>query len=226
MLNLEIEKIALKSKTQNTLLSNISIEIKMGEVVGILGENGSGKSTLLKFAAKLLDEDQFTISGKSFFFNTNLYESNNKDLLKIRKNQLKIVFQDAGSSFDPLKKMEYYFKEFERKSIEELLNDFELPDYDKTMKMYPNQFSSGMIQRVAIVLALLAKPKLILLDEPTSALDYNSTNIILNRLMETNKNKLTSLFFVTQNHLMAEKIADKIYYLKNGTLSLYEKSID
>ena len=112
------------------------------------------------------------------------------------------------------------------KQIEEQLNFFLLPSYKKLSGMYPYELSGGMAQRFLIVLALLAKPDLLILDEPTSGVDYAVTNLILLKIKDFVRDNDKSVLIVTQDINFALKSSDYIAYLSNGRLTPFLKSDD
>jgi len=109
MLKVDIDNITI-SNNSNThlLLENINFELSAGKVYTILGKNGTGKSTLIKSLTKLLNENIFSVNGNVIWNNKNILDCNVDELLTIRKDEIRYVFQDAANSFDPLKTFQYY----------------------------------------------------------------------------------------------------------------------
>ena len=222
MLKVNIENITLSNDSvTNILLKDIRFETNFGNVYTILGTNGAGKSTLIKSLTRLLNEDIFSIKGKVLFEGKNLFSCDEDKLRSIREFSIRYVFQDAVSSFDPLKTFKYYFDKpgADKNYIIELLNYFLLPQYDEIMSLYPYEISGGMAQRLSIILALLADPDLLILDEPTSAIDYTILNLLLLKLKEFTKEEKKTVLLVTQDIKFAEKASDEIAFLSDGTLS-------
>lgn len=229
MLNADINSVSIiDEESRRIILQNVKFGIEKGKVYTILGKNGSGKSTLIKSLTDLLPATQYEINGKVFFYETELLNTSAEKLQEIRKNKIRYVFQDVTNSFDPLKKLKYYFNLSEAKpeQIEEQLNFFLLPGYKKLSDLHSYELSGGMAQRLLIVLALLANPNLIILDEPTSGVDYAVMNLILLKLKEFisqgdgfPKGKEKSVLIVTQDINFARKSSDYIAYLSNGNLA-------
>ena len=224
MLNADIEIINLLSgSSKKLLLENIKFEIGSKSIYSILGKNGSGKTTIIKSLTGLLPQNLYEIKGKVKFNENDLLNIAPELLRSIRKEKIRYVFQDAINSFDPLKKFEYYFSNSEAAmyEIEEYLQYFLLPGYDKISKLYPYEISGGMAQRMSLIFALLAKPNLIILDEPTSGVDYAIVNLILLKLKEFVMDGENSVIIVTQDINFAEKVSDYIAFISDETISKF-----
>ena len=223
MLSVNRLSISLKKNSENHLLINdVTFEIPEGNVYSIIGKNGEGKSTLIKSITKLLPEKFFNISGKVTFKGENIFDADEKSLMKIRNEKIKYVFQDPQTSFDPLKKTEYYFQKIYNCNTgpDELLDYFLLPEKEKLYKMYPHELSGGMAQRLLIVLTLLKNPDMIILDEPTSALDTPVSNLLCRKLHEfAVAGQGKSVLVITQDTTFAENVSDKIAALSAGKLT-------
>lgn len=223
MLNVLINKIGIsKENKERVILKNIVFEIEKKSIYTILGKNGSGKSTLLKSITGLLDNRFYSVNGKVIYDEKDILSLNDNELQKIRKNEIKYVFQDPVNSFDHLKTFRYYFDlvSVEQKSIDEQLEFFLLPDSKTLFKMYPYEVSGGMAQRISFILAILAKPKIIFLDEPTSGIDAPIVNLLLIKLREFVKEGNMALM-VTQDLELARNASKKIALLSDSTLSKF-----
>jgi len=224
MLKVDIDNITI-SNNSNThlLLENINFELSAGKVYTILGKNGTGKSTLIKSLTKLLNENIFSVNGNVIWNNKNILDCNVDELLTIRKDEIRYVFQDAANSFDPLKTFQYYFDNSpaNKNKIDGLLEYFLLPDYDEISRLYSYEVSGGMAQRLSMILAFLAEPKLIILDEPTSGVDYAISNLLLLKLNKFTKKEDKIVLIVTHDIIFAEKISDELAFLSDGTLTKF-----
>ena len=222
MLRIQIKEISLKTPPGGrTLLSNVNFELSSNKIYTILGKNGSGKSTLIKALTNLLDNKIYSVNGDVFYNNENIYTCTKEKLAELRKNEIKYVFQDAINSFDPLKKLQYYFELLakDKSRIDEILEYLLLPLSEDLFKMHPYEVSGGMAQRIRFALALLSQPAVIILDEPTSGIDSAIANLFLLKLKEYVKMNSNSVLLVTQDILFAEKVSDKIAYIAEGRLS-------
>lgn len=229
MLKVDINSVSvLGNDSKKTILKNINFKIEKGKVYSILGKNGSGKSTLIKSLAALLPINEYEVIGEIFYGETDLLKTSEENLREIRKNKIRYVFQDAANSFDPLKKLKYYFdlSEVNPIIIEQSLLFFLLPTYKELSNLHSYELSGGMAQRLLIVLALFTNPDLLILDEPTSGVDYAVTNLILLKLKEFVKENDKSVLIVTQDINFAKNSSDFIAYLSNEALSSFLKTDD
>ena len=224
MINVDINSVSvLTEEKKNILLQDIKFDIDKGKVCTILGKNGSGKSTLIKSLTSLLPDNQYEVKGKVSFNGIDLLNTSEESLREIRKKNIRYVFQDAANSFDPLKKIKYYFdlSNISPLKIEELLLFFLLPDYKKLSQLHSYELSGGMAQRLLTVLALLANPDLVILDEPTSGVDYAVMNLILLKVKNFVRDNDKSVLIVTQDINFALKSSDYIAYLSEGSLTQF-----
>ena len=211
------------------LIKKVSFSAEKGEILGIAGESGSGKSTLIKAAIGLLGKNGSVTGGKIWYEEKNLLDLNAKELRKICGSEIGMIFQNAGSSFCPirtvgeqlLEEMKEHRKikkaEFEDEAVE-MLAKFGFQDPKRILKSYPFELSGGMQQRVGVAAAMLLKPKILLADEPTSALDVSIQAQILKLMMRgtTNSNLLPYHYFEIERSVslwQVTKLAIPIKYL-------------
>lgn len=233
MLNVLLNKISItKDNTERIILKDIVFDLEKNSIFTILGKNGTGKSTLLKSLTRLLDERFYSVDGKILYNDKDILKMNDSELQKIRREDIKYVFQDPVNSFDHLKTFGYYFNNLVplslrvrgevKKEIDGLLEFFLLPDSKNLFNMYPYEVSGGMAQRISLILALLAKPKIIFLDEPTSGIDAPIVNLLLIKLREFVKEG-NAVLMVTQDIELARNVSNKIALLYDSTLSKFSK---
>lgn len=225
MIRTELQKISIVSNHQERiLLKDIFFELKPNRIYTILGENGSGKSTLIKSLSLLLDNRAFAVEGKIFFNSRNLFELTDDELLLVRKKNIRYVFQDCVNSFDPLKTIGYYFNNLvdDISKLSSLIEYFNLPSVKELSKLYPYELSGGMAQRVAIVIASISNPQLLIMDEPTSAADTAVINLLIHFLKDYVSKEPRTVLIVTQDLLFAEKVSDEIALIKNNSLTEFQ----
>ena len=221
MLKADIKELSLKEK--RIVLSGINLELRKNCIHTILGLNGSGKTTLIKSLTGLLNKQYYSIAGSVFFEGKDILKLNADELLLLRKNKIKYVFQDAVNGFNQLRTFGYYFEHLsnEREEINYFLDYFILPGYTELCNLHPYEVSGGMAQRISIILALLAHPEIIILDEPTSGIDSAISNLFLLKLKEFAVQENHSVLLVTHDINFAQKISDKVAFLSGGELSRF-----
>jgi ABC-type dipeptide/oligopeptide/nickel transport system ATPase component len=226
MLKVDINKITLhNNNATRELLCNIKFTLSEKQIYTVLGKNGSGKSTLIKSLTALLDKDIYKVTGKVYWYDENIFEMDKLRLLELRKKEIKYVLQDLTNNFDPLKKVKYYFDKsgVNENTISLHLKSFMLPEYGTISNLHSYEISGGMAQRLSFMLAILKKPKLLILDEPTSAIDYANINLIRVKLVDF-KNAGGSVLVVTHDINFAKEISDEIAFLDNNKLSEFTES--
>jgi len=204
------------------IINNVSLNIKKGEVLGLVGESGCGKSTLGRSLLRLVPVK----SGKILFNNDDLMNKNYSELSKLRP-QLQMIFQDPYASLDP--RMTIYdtlaepllFHNIVPKSeldeeINRLMNLVGLaPRY---IKKYPHEFSGGQRQRIAIARALALRPEFIIADEPVSALDVSIQSQIINLLLDLKKKLNLTILFISHDLSVVRFICDRIAVMYLGKI--------
>jgi len=229
MLTVKLKNVFLiTNDKQKNILSNIDFALSKNNIYTVIGKNGAGKTTLLNTIIGILDEKFYLINGFVKIKNTNIFDLDESKRRNLRKKLIRIVFQDAIGSFDPLKTFQYYFDltDCEQKEIDNFLKSFQLQSSAELGKLYPYEVSGGMAQRISICLALLAKPQLLILDEPTSALDVPIANLVSLKLQEYVKSTESVILIVTQDLIFANKVSNYIATLQNGKLEKFRKIID
>lgn len=201
------------------LLHDVSLELKSGEAVALMGGSGSGKSTLARILLRLLSCD----SGKIYFQGQDITKATAKDLSIFRRN-VQFISQRPESFLDPRQTL--------GSSLREAFNVFNLPyDEEKIKDMldlvklnaellqrYPHQVSGGEIQRICLVRALLLEPKLLVLDEPTSMLDISVQAQILHLLRDIRMEKQLAYLFITHDKQLAKWLCDRVLHIEQGQL--------
>ena len=196
-----------------TLFENVDIEIAEGQSIAVLGISGSGKSTLLHILATLLKPKV----GQVIYHDKSLYAQKDKTLLKIRRDDMGIIFQSH-----------YLFKGFsvkENLEISSLISGKKVDDdllkklgIDKNINQSVADLSGGQQQRVSIARVLIKKPKLIFADEPTGNLDRETADDVMDVLLSYTKENRGGLFIVTHDERIASR-CDVIYRLQEKRLT-------
>jgi len=176
---------------------------------------------LIKSLTGLLDKRFYTIKGSIIADNMDVLAATQNELMSIRRDKIKYVFQDAIHSFDPLRKLGYYFKRFglDKNESEKLLSYFLLPSFDEISNKYPYELSGGMAQRFSFVIALLMKPELMILDEPTSGIDPAIANLYLLKIKGFISGNKKTVLLVTQDIEFAKSAGGFTGHISEGKFS-------
>lgn len=207
----KVSKIFIDNGKKIKALDNISINIKKGEIFGLLGANGAGKTTLISVLSGLLTRDKGDIS----IFDLGL--DNNFDLIKPRVNIVS-GFTMLSTEMDVRQYLTYYgllygVKEINKK-IDELIGLFELKE--KQNKDI-NQLSSGYKQRVLLAKAMINDPEIIYMDEPTVGLDVHIAKKIRKIILGL-KEKGTTIIFTSHNFMEVEQLCERVVLIKKGKI--------
>ena len=236
---LRVEHVTI-SYNGKPVVSDVSFELKQGEILGIVGESGSGKSTIIKAIMGLLGEEGMVTRGDVWYKGENLTEMSEKNLRKYLGTEIGMVFQDCKATLCPVRtigaQIHEAVSEHEKTTIKEtrqraieIMKKIGLEDGNRVLDSYPFELSGGMNQRVGICTAMIMHPNLLLADEPTSALDVTVQKQVVEELLLMRKEYHTAMILVTHNIGVVRKMADRILVLKNGLVRDYgetEKVLD
>ena len=210
-------------------VNNISLDLKQGEVLGLLGESGSGKSVTLRALMRLLPKKRTTITGTVNVVGHDVLAFDDDELSAFRGQTVSMIFQEPGLALDPVYTIGQQISEsvmrHEGKSQTdataralEMLEVVRIPSAKRRLDAYPHEMSGGMRQRAMIALALACKPKILLADEPTTALDATVQIQILLLLRELQREFGMSVIFVTHDIGVAIEICDRVAVMYAGQI--------
>ncbi|WP_395673454.1 ABC transporter ATP-binding protein [Inquilinus sp.] len=212
-----------------TALSDVSLSIRPGEILGVVGESGAGKSMTGLAIQGLLERPGRIAGGEIHLAGRRIDNLDDREMQKIRGREIGAIFQDPLTSLNPLFSVGAQLVETIRLHLGlgraeakvravALLRDVGIPSPEERVNQYPHQFSGGMRQRVVIALALAASPKLVIADEPTTALDVSIQAQITALLRRLCKEKRTAVMLVTHDMGVIAETADRIAVMYAGRL--------
>lgn len=218
--------IEIKNVTKNyivndksfTALNNVSLSVKAGEIFGVIGYSGAGKSTLIRLVNQLTKQD----SGDIVIDGT-IMNKLTKSELRIKRQKIGMIFQHFNLLWSrtvldnvifPLEVSNYPKEQRENKALEVL----KLVGLEEKKNSFPSQLSGGQKQRVAIARALVNDPTILLCDEATSSLDPETTDDILELLLEINKKLSITILIISHEMHAIKKICNKIAVIDNGII--------
>ena len=214
----------LMKQKMNPVLRGVDFDLREGEILGVIGESGSGKSLMLKSMLGLLAESSYDITEGHLWYEGEDWLLKNRE--KLLGKEIAFVFQNPKMSLSPMKRIGYHFKEvfkihkmpYDAKRVKELLEDVGLSQSDAILKQYPYQISGGQGQRIALALALVPKPKVIIADEPTSAIDASLKQKMMALLKKINEKYGTSMIIVTHDFEVISQIAHRLFVMYGGLM--------
>ena len=208
---------------------DVSINLKPGEVLGVVGESGAGKSTIGNAVINLLEPPGKITNGKVLFQGENISGLDDKEMRDIRGQKIGMIFQDPLTSLNPLMTIGTQLLETITKTTKlagnaafkkaiELLEAVGIEQPAGRFRAYPHEFSGGMRQRVVIALALAGDPDLIIADEPTTALDVSIQEQILELIRVLCRKRKLGVIIITHDIGVIANIADRVAVMYDGSV--------
>ena len=211
-------------------LDHVSFDIGKGETVALVGESGSGKSCAALSVMKLLPYPQaHHPSGSIVFKGKDQIPASEREMQRVRGDDISIIFQEPLTSLNPLHTIEKQIAEVlevhrglrgpaARARVIELLSQVGIPDPESRLAGYPHQLSGGQRQRVMIALALANEPDLLIADEPTTALDVTVQAQILKLLKDLQARLGMAMLFITHDLGIVRQVADHVHVMTQGKI--------
>lgn len=208
----------------------VTFDLYKGETLAIVGESGSGKSVMTQSLIKLIPMPPGKITGGEVLLEgIDLVKKSEKEMEKIRGNEISMIFQDPMTSLNPTMKIgkqitEVILKHHQISKAEarergiNLLNLVGIPLPERRFQQYPHEFSGGMRQRAMVAIALAANPKLLIADEPTTALDVTIQAQILELMKDLQQKTDSSIIFITHDLGVVANVADRVAVMYAGQI--------
>jgi peptide/nickel transport system ATP-binding protein len=210
-------------------VDDVSFSVARGEVLGLVGESGSGKTVTGFSILGLVDEPGRIVSGRIVFNGEDLRQATPERLQALRGSRIAMIFQDPMMTLNPVLRIDTQMieavraheavdHETARQRARDALGQVGIPSPDERLRAYPHQFSGGMRQRVAIAIALLNRPDLVIADEPTTALDVTIQGQILYEVQKLCREQQTALIWITHDLSIVAGLADEICVMYAGKI--------
>ncbi len=218
-----VVRYAKSGHNASPVLNRLSLELRQGEILGLVGASGSGKTTLARVITGLLNPEE----GQIYFKEQSLTHHRLKTRLALTQGEVQMVFQNPYSAFDPLRRIGWQMEEtlFLRqwpkgeKRYRRVIEALERVGLDERYyDRYPHELSGGQLQRVALGCALMIRPSLLIADEPVSALDVSVQAQILNLIQVIQKTVGFSCLFISHDLQVVHYLCDRVAFLKDGEI--------
>lgn len=211
-----------------TVIEGVSLSVEPGETVGVVGESGCGKSVTSMSIMQLLGRN-VEMTGSIRFQEQELLSLSDKEMQKIRGNQIAMIFQEPMTSLNPLHAIGKQISEPLRRHLGlskqeakertiQLLREVGIPRADEIVSDYPHQLSGGMRQRVMIAMAMSCQPKLLIADEPTTALDVTIQAQILELMKKVRSEQGTSILLITHDLGVVAEMCHRVIVMYAGQI--------
>ena len=218
-------------------VDDVSFTLERGKILGLVGESGSGKSVTGFSIMGLVDAPGRVVGGQVLFQGRDLTQLAPRELRKLQGNRIAMIFQDPMMTLNPVLRVDVQMIEtvrahnkMSKSQARELARDtlgmMGIPSPEERLLAYPHQLSGGMRQRVAIAIAMLHRPDLIIADEPTTALDVTIQAQILSEVQKLAQQHGTSLIWITHDLSVVAGLADDVAVMYAGRIVEHGKVDD
>jgi peptide/nickel transport system ATP-binding protein len=210
-------------------VDDVSFMLRSGQVLGLVGESGSGKSVTGFSIMGLLEPPGRITGGEILFEGVDLAKLHQEGMRSLRGRRIAMIFQDPMMTLNPVLRIDTQMieaiaahrklpKAEARACARDALAQVGIPSPEERLDAYPHQFSGGMRQRVAIAIALINRPDLIIADEPTTALDVTIQSQILSEIQKLTAEHGTALIWITHDLSVVSRLADDVAVMYAGKI--------
>ena len=211
------------------VLHNLSLEVRRGEILGLVGRSGCGKSTLALAILHLLNLKRGHLSGSIRFNGADLLCASEREMRQLRGKEIGLVLQSPISSLNPALRIGTQLKEAWRvhrtgsreecrRAVLDALENVSLPEAESYLDRYPSEVSVGQAQRILIAMAILHRPVLLIADEPTSALDLITQAEILQLFARLSRKLAMSILYISHDLLSVATISHRVAVMEQGEI--------
>ena len=222
-------RLSVDYATKPGVLRNVALDVREGEVMGLIGHSGSGKSTIALSILRLLALKGGKASGSICLRGRDVMQATEREMRSIRGREIGLVLQSPLSSLNPALRIGTQLSEAWRahatgtaedclRCLHEALRSVSLPHDHEFLKRYPAQLSVGQAQRVLIAMAILHRPALLIADEPTSALDPITQSEILTLFSSLNRERDMAILYISHDLLSVASICHRVAILHDGEI--------
>ena len=210
-------------------LREVSMKIDAGEIVGVVGESGCGKSTLISAILRLPAANAEIRGGEILFQGRDLLALSSGEMRRLRGTEITAVFQDPmrthnpvltiGAQMTDIQRGEKKSRREKRARAADALAEVGIPDAPGRLARHPHEFSGGMLQRIAIAMAMLPRPALLIADEPTTALDATTEVQVLDKLRELQSRRGCAVMLVSHHLNVVAELCDRVVVMYAGEIA-------
>jgi len=213
------------------VLNGVKFKVEKGEKVGLIGESGCGKTTTMRSIMRILADNGAFQGGKILYRGKDILNMSNKEIQKIRREKISMIFQDPTAALNPVFTIGDQLEDIIKYSTEEkmtkkerleraiqALKNVAMPDPERILKNYPIMLSGGMRQRICIAMALASASELLIADEPGTNLDVTIQDQILRLIGKLVEERNTSIILISHALGAVKGLVDKVYVMYAGSM--------